>query len=69
MEHSTGSAANARYERGWSVDGAGNWGHDGALPGTLSLLRRRANGVGQAALVNTRQPGAAQNTMMNRSTP
>ena len=60
----TGSAARASYACGWSVDGAGNWDHNGALPGTLSMLRRRANGVGQAALVNTRQPGAAQTTMM-----
>jgi len=41
------------------VDGSGNWDHNGALPGTLSLLRRRANGVGHAELVNTRKPGAA----------
>ena len=60
----TGSTARANYACGWSVDGAGNWDHNGALPGTLSMLRRRADGIGQAALVNTRQPGPAQNAMM-----
>ena len=60
----TGSAANPNYACGWSVDAAGNRDHNGALPGTLSMLRRRADGIGQTALVNTRQPGAAQQTMM-----
>ena len=50
----TGSAARANYACGWSVDGACNWDHNGALPGTMSMLRRRADGIGQATLVNTR---------------
>lgn len=61
----TGSAARATYACGWAVDGAGTWDHNGALPGTLSMLRRRADRVGQTVLLNTRQPGAGQNTMMN----
>jgi CubicO group peptidase (beta-lactamase class C family) len=55
----TGSTANANYALGWAVDGAGNWDHNGALPGTLSMLRRRSNQLGQAALVNTRRPNTA----------
>lgn len=61
----TGSAARPTYACGWSVDAAGNWDHNGALPGTVSMLRRRADGIGQTALVNTRQPGAAQQAMLN----
>lgn len=64
----TGCAANPKVALGWGVDGLGNWNHNGALPGTLSLLKRYANGIGQAALVNTRQPntgaGNFQDVMM-----
>ena len=55
----TGCAANPNVALGWGVDGAGNWNHNGALPGSLSVLKRYANGIGQAALVNTRQPNTA----------
>jgi CubicO group peptidase (beta-lactamase class C family) len=64
----TGCAANPKVALGWGVDGPGNWNHNGALPGTLSLLKRYANGIGQAALINTRQPntgaGNFQDIMM-----
>jgi CubicO group peptidase (beta-lactamase class C family) len=60
----TGTAPMSTYARGWAVDGAGNWDHNGALPGTLSLLRRRASGTGHAAVANTRQPPPAQNAML-----
>lgn len=55
----TGCAANRNVALGWGVDGLGNWNHNGALPGTLSLLSRQASGIGQAALINTRQPNTA----------
>lgn len=55
----TGCAANPHVALGWGVDGMGNWNHNGALPGTLAVLKRYANGIGQAALVNTRQPNTA----------
>jgi hypothetical protein len=65
----TGSTVNPAYALGWAVDGAGNWDHNGALPGTLSMLRRRSNQIGQAALINTRRPNTAtskaQDVMMN----
>lgn len=64
----TGCAANRNVALGWGVDGLGNWNHNGALPGSLSVLKRNANGIGQAALVNTRQPntsaGNFQDAMM-----
>ncbi|MEU1970213.1 serine hydrolase [Microbacterium sp. NPDC019599] len=61
----TGTTVRPGYARGWAVDGAGNWDHNGALPGTLSLLRRRADGTGHAALINTRQGGAMQQPMLD----
>lgn len=55
----TGSAANSGYARGWTVDGAGNWDHNGSLPGTFSVLRRRADGTGDTVLMNTRSSAAS----------
>jgi len=51
----------ARYARGWMVgdNGAGNWWHNGSLPGSTSILVRLPNGMCWAALINTRtQPSA-----------
>lgn len=53
------------YARGWGITAADDWDHNGALPGTLALLRRRPNGVSHAAAINTRQPPPAQNGMMS----
>jgi CubicO group peptidase (beta-lactamase class C family) len=46
----------ARYARGWMVrdDGAGNWWHNGSLPGTTSIMVRTSTGFCWAALCNTR---------------
>jgi hypothetical protein len=33
----TPSAANARYAKGWRVNGSNNWWHTGHLPGTSGL--------------------------------
>jgi CubicO group peptidase (beta-lactamase class C family) len=55
----TGSAANSGYARGWTVDAAGNWDHNGSLPGTFSVLRRRADGTGDTVLMNTRSSAAS----------
>ncbi len=61
----------ARYARGWMVsgNGAGNWWHNGSLPGTTTMMLRTATGMCWAALTNTRtQPSneidAAINQMM-----
>src|SRR5271170_1042682 len=60
-----------RYARGWMVrnNGAGNWWHDGSLPGSTTLMVRTATGLCWAALANTRtepaeQIGAALDAMM-----
>jgi CubicO group peptidase (beta-lactamase class C family) len=49
-------AGAVRYARGWLVrnDGAGNWWHDGSLPGTTTIMVRTATGMCWAALTNTR---------------
>jgi CubicO group peptidase (beta-lactamase class C family) len=46
----------ARYARGWMVsdNGAGDWWHDGSLPGSTSLMVRASDGSCWAALCNTR---------------
>jgi CubicO group peptidase (beta-lactamase class C family) len=52
----------ARYARGWMVDnnGAGNWWHNGSLPGSTTIMVRTATGVCWAALANTRTEPHAQ---------
>lgn len=46
----------AKYARGWIVrnDGAGNWWHNGSLPGSTTIMVRSASGLCWAALTNTR---------------
>jgi CubicO group peptidase (beta-lactamase class C family) len=46
----------ARYARGWMVrdDGAGNWWHNGSLPGSTTIMVRTSTGMCWAALTNTR---------------
>ncbi|HET9255511.1 MAG TPA: serine hydrolase [Pseudonocardiaceae bacterium] len=44
------------YAKGWVIHSDKNWFHDGALPGTSSILVRRADGFCWAALLNTRDP-------------
>ncbi len=46
----------ARYARGWMVrdNGAGNWWHNGSLPGTTTIMVRTSTGMCWAALTNTR---------------
>ncbi len=51
----TPSAVNPSYARGWFVNNAANWWHDGGLPGTTSIMVRTASGFCWAALTNTRR--------------
>jgi CubicO group peptidase (beta-lactamase class C family) len=53
----TPSTTNTNYAKGWAVNGAPNWWHNGNLPGTSSILVRTASGFCWAALVNTRRAG------------
>ena len=46
----------AKYARGWMVrdNGAGNWWHNGSLPGSTTIMVRTSTGLCWAALTNTR---------------
>ncbi|MGA8950328.1 MAG: serine hydrolase domain-containing protein [Xanthobacteraceae bacterium] len=50
----TGSVANPHYAKGWEVNAAGNWWHNGNLPGTETLAVRTHGGFCWAAFTNTR---------------
>jgi CubicO group peptidase (beta-lactamase class C family) len=53
----TGTTANPHYAKGWEVNDAHNWWHNGSLPGTTTLMVRTSSGWCWAALTNTRQEG------------
>jgi CubicO group peptidase (beta-lactamase class C family) len=55
----TGSAANAGYAKGWAVNKAPNWWHNGSLPGTSSIAVRTHSGFCWAAFTNTRRNNSA----------
>ena len=59
-----GALAASYYAAGWSVrpvgpDGRANYWHNGSLPGTASLLVRRADGLSWAAVFNQRSEDPA----------
>lgn len=59
--------APARYARGWNVNKAGNWWHNGSLPGTCTIMVRTSTGFCWAALMNTRsQPSATMDAAIDR---
>jgi CubicO group peptidase (beta-lactamase class C family) len=63
------ATSGGKYARGWMVDqdGAGNWWHDGSLPGSTTLVTRTATGLCWAALANTRtEPHAQIDTAMSQ---
>ena len=51
----TASSVDAGYAKGWSVNNAGNYWHNGSLPGTLAIMVRTQSGFCWAAMVNTRE--------------
>ena len=57
----TGSAANPNYAKGWAVNKAGNWWHNGSLPGTTTIAVRTHGGFCWAAFTN----GRRQNSQMD----
>ncbi len=60
------SGVNSGYACGWSVNQAGNWWHNGSLPGLSSLLVRTVDGYCWAAIANTRKKeiGPAMDKLM-----
>ena len=58
-----------RYARGWMVsdNGAGNWWHNGSLPGSTTIMVRTSTGMCWAALTNTRtQPSNEIDTAIDQ---
>jgi CubicO group peptidase (beta-lactamase class C family) len=51
-----------KYARGWMVrnNGAGNWWHNGSLPGSTTIMVRTATGMCWTALTNTRTQPSEQ---------
>jgi CubicO group peptidase (beta-lactamase class C family) len=51
----TASAANTGYAKGWEINKANNWWHNGSLPGTATIAVRTHSGFCWAAFTNTRR--------------
>jgi CubicO group peptidase (beta-lactamase class C family) len=49
------SSANPAYAKGWMINSAGNWWHNGSLPGSTTIMVRTASGFCWAAFTNTRR--------------
>lgn len=62
----TGSAANAGYAKGWAVNKANNWWHNGSLPGTSTIAVRAHSGFCWAAFANTRRAKSALDGDLDR---
>jgi CubicO group peptidase (beta-lactamase class C family) len=62
----TASSANAGYAKGWSVNKANNWWHNGSLPGTSTLVVRTHSGFCWAAFINTRRSDSALDADMDK---
>ena len=54
----TASAAYAGYAKGWMVNKADNWYHNGTLAGTSTIAVRTHSGFCWAAFANTRRKGS-----------
>jgi len=62
----TASAANAGYAKGWEVNKANNWWHNGSLPGTTTIAVRTHSGFCWAAFTNTRRSNSAMDGDLDR---
>ena len=62
----TASSADAGYAKGWAVNKAGNWWHDGSLPGTSTIMVRTHSGFCWAAFINTRRADSALDGDLDR---
>jgi hypothetical protein len=50
----TAPAVSPAYAKGWSINKANNWWHNGSLPGTTTIMVRTHSQFCWAALTNTR---------------
>jgi CubicO group peptidase (beta-lactamase class C family) len=62
----TASSADAGYAKGWAVNKANNWWHNGSLPGTSTIMVRTHSGFCWAAFINTRRADSALDGDLDR---
>jgi CubicO group peptidase (beta-lactamase class C family) len=60
----TASAQKATYAKGWAVNEAGTWWHEGSLPGSTAILVRTSTGFCWAAVANTRDKRVGESFML-----
>ncbi len=60
------AARNMPYGLGWQVTGSNTWWHNGSLPGTISILARRADGLAWSAVTNSKTNNPNIDDMMWR---
>lgn len=60
----TASAQKATYAKGWAVNEAGTWWHEGSLPGSTAIMVRTSTGFCWAAVANTRDKRLSESSML-----
>jgi CubicO group peptidase (beta-lactamase class C family) len=63
----TASAQKATYAKGWAVNAAGTWWHEGSLPGSTAIMVRTITGFCWAAVANTRDKRIAESVMLENT--
>lgn len=58
------SAQKATYAKGWAVNEAGTWWHEGSLPGSTAIMVRTSTGLCWAAVANTRDKRLSESVML-----
>jgi CubicO group peptidase (beta-lactamase class C family) len=60
----TASAQKATYAKGWAVNEAGTWWHEGSLPGSMAIMVRTSTGLCWSAVANTRDKRVRESFML-----
>jgi CubicO group peptidase (beta-lactamase class C family) len=60
----TASPKKATYAKGWAVNEAGTWWHEGSLPGSTAIMVRTHTGFCWAAVANTRDKRTGESSML-----
>ena len=53
------------YAKGWGVNEAGTWWHEGSLPGSTAIVVRTSSGFCWAAVANTRDRRLSDSSMLS----
>jgi CubicO group peptidase (beta-lactamase class C family) len=62
----TASSANPHYAKGWEVNAANNWWHNGTIPGTETIAVRTHSGFCWAGFTNTRRSKSELGTDLDK---